>query len=164
MMNINQKLTDMKHCKLIPALLILLVLASGCDTVRSWLGKPTSADIEKARLEKAAAEREAARKAAEESAKAAADLASVQPLTQIARYNVVVGAFKNPDNAERLAAKMTKAGETVTKIEFINGFTAISVLNTDDFHAACRKLNATQSSDDLPFDCWIYDANTAKHN
>lgn len=154
----------MKHCKLIPALLILLVIASGCDTVRSWLGKPTSADIEKARLEKDAAAREAARKAAEASAKDTIDLSSAKAVTPIARYNVIVGAFKVPENAERMAERMTKAGETVTKISFNNGFTAVSILNTDDFHAACRKLNTAQSSDDLPYDCWIYDANTAKHN
>lgn len=157
----------MKHCKLIPALLILLLVASGCDTVRSWLGKPTSADIEKARLEKEAAERDAARKAAseaaEESAKKTLDLSKVAVENPICRYNVIVGAFRNSDNAERMAAKMTKMGETVTKISFVNGFTAISILNTEDFHAACRKLNSTQSSDELPFDCWIYDANTAKH-
>lgn len=152
----------MKHCKFLSALLILLITASGCDTVRSILGKPTSKDIEKARLAKEAAEK--ARQDSIALAKALAEQALAgKQLQVICRYNVIVGAFSNPANADKMAARLEGKGETVTKINFSNGMTAISVLNTDDFHAACRKLNSTHQSDDVPYDCWIYDASTAKH-
>lgn len=161
----------MKHCKFLPAVLILLAAATGCDSVRTVLGKPTSADIEKMRLEKEAAEKVQKDSADKAQAVVEKSIAGTPEKEQrgsaasvkICRYNVIVGAFSDAANADRLAEKLTTAGETVTRISFTNGMTAISVLDTDDFHAACRKLNSMVSEDELPYDCWIYDSSTAKH-
>jgi len=152
----------MKHCKFLPALLVLLTVATGCDTIRTLLGKPTSEDIENARLAQEAAEkaRQDSIALAQALAEQAAEAAKVIP---ICRYNVIVGAFAEAANADNFAAKLEQKGETVLKINFKNGLTGISVLNTDDFNAACRKLKATHSTDDVPYDCWIYDATTARH-
>ncbi|MCF0177560.1 MAG: hypothetical protein HUJ90_02955, partial [Bacteroidales bacterium] len=76
-------------------LLCASLLLTGCDTIRSMLGKPTSADIEQMRIEQLAAER-----AARDSVAVAQRTAEEAPVLQQPesdlkyRYYVVLGSFK----------------------------------------------------------------------
>ena len=97
----------MKLSKFIPALLITVIALTGCDSVRSFLGKPTSEDIRKAREEQIKAERALADSARTEVAAAVPEQQTQETAGTIHRYNVVVGSFINPAYAKRLAGPMT---------------------------------------------------------
>lgn len=160
-----------------------MTLLSGCDFLRSALGKPTSKDIEAARaarnavvapapLEVAAdtvadtaSEPTPAGAVAKTAAPAGASGAAAKAAPAVAtapaasaRYSVIVGSFKTPGNADKLAQRLAAEGEKqISKFTLSNGFTVISVLDTDSFRAAKNKLNAVSAAGFLPADCWILD-------
>jgi len=164
----------MKHCKFIPALLILLLVASGCDTIRALLGKPTSEDIERIRQEKLQAA-EKARQDSIEMVRAAEELQRAQEeaqkaleeqaaqVQQVNRYNVMVGVFSKASNAEKMVETLKQLGETAITIEMKNGRIAVSALNTDDRGAAEKKAKELNNCKKASFSCWIYDSKTEKH-
>lgn len=145
-------------------------LLSGCDFLRCALGKPTSKDIEAARAARTAVvapapvEAEADTSAAkvvapaDVPAPASSESAAKAAPAATARYSVIVGSFRKPVNADRLADRLAGAGEKeISKFTLSNGFTVISVLDTDSFLAARNKLNAISATGLFPADCWILD-------
>ena len=105
----------MKPIRIVTILLAASLLFSGCDFFRSILGKPTSKEIEAARIEQEAAGgcqkglhsqgRRAARLAAE---------AAAHPV--YSNYYVIMGCYKVPANAQRLKAKLEAKGYDVTEL------------------------------------------------
>lgn len=119
------------------------IILTSCDTVRSILGKPTSADLEKLRQEQLAREkavRDSIAQAREEAARLEAEKAAE---VQIKHYYVVVGSFSVPENAERCSEKMEKNGFEVKRFKFRNGLNVVSILGTDNLrqaYADCEKV------------------------
>lgn len=147
--------------------MISIVLLSGCDFVRSILGKPTSKDLEALRLE--ILEREKAQKDSIEMAKAAlleqqlAQEAANQATQLAGRFFVMVGSFKVHDNAEKFNKQLQERGYTTTIFNFKNGFEAVAIFGTDNVHEAYNKMEATMEEAFCPYDIWVYDSATNKH-
>ena len=96
----------MKILKIVPAILIVLTLATGCDLFRSILGKPTSKDIAALRAQQL--QKELIIKARKDSLLkvAAADREkAIEKVDESALkdgYYVIMGSFKVKSNADRM--------------------------------------------------------------
>ena len=180
----------MKPIRLFTLLLASVLLFSGCDRIRSMMGKPTSSDLERLRVEKEAqqkAERDsiarveealavdsvvventpaikepAAKPAAKPVAKPAAKT-TFQPAEGLHRYSVIVGSYVKEYNVRAMTRRMEKRGETVLIIPFKSGFTGVAVLTTDDYQAARAKRTEVLGSGAVPSDTWIYDSAWGRH-
>ena len=169
----------MKPIRIFTLLLAAVLLFSGCDRVRSMMGKPTSQDLERLRVEKEAqekAERDSIARAEEtalDTVAAAAPEASTPvakavpaasaPAGNLLRYSVVVGSYVKDYNVRAMTRRMEKRGETVTVIPFKSGFTGVAVLSTDNYAEARAKLRQVLASGAVPSDTWIYDTAWARH-
>lgn len=158
-------------------LLILLSLSlCSCDLFRKIAGRPTSADIEKKRSalemeQKAHNDRLDSLKLVQtqiSDSLAALDsirmqgssIVEARQLTDQEKsmlpysYYVIVGAFGNPENAERFAAQASDAGYPSTLIRYRNGFTAVGVCPSDRIVDAYESLKSVRESGFCP-DAWI---------
>jgi len=156
------------------SLLILAVafMVSGCDFFRSMVGRPTSAELDALRLEAAAkAERQ---RQVEDSLKAVemaavqtekpAPVETLEPVTDSdQRYQVVLGSFKVPENAERFIDFLKENGYTPKCLKFRNGYKVISAYRSDDFYQAVKVMKETLEYDFCPEDVWIYDLKQHLH-
>ena len=122
----------MKKFAFVPLAICVLLALTGCDFMRKLGGRPTSEDIERARVEKLLAE-EAALKASLDSLKAEKQSVqdSIDALEQFVqqggtvlnpsklgglyttklqyKYYVIIGAFRARSNAEALFSKIGRA-------------------------------------------------------
>lgn len=164
--NLN-KLLNMRIVKLIMTLMAAAVLLTGCDFFRSLVGKPTSEDIERMRLE---AQEQARMKREQDSlnklraleleqARAAAE----NSLENAGRYHVILGSFKVEGNAEKMYAMLEKNGYKPRVIEFNNGFEAVSVAAYNDYREAIKAMQDVMEYQFCPEDVWIYDVNQNMH-
>ncbi len=158
-------------------LLILLSLSlCSCDLFRKIAGRPTSDDIEKKRSalemeQKAHNDRLDSLKLVQtqiSDSLAALDsirmqgssIVEARQLTDQEKsrlpysYYVIVGAFGNPENAERFAAQASDAGYPSTLIRYRNGFTAVGVCPSDRIVDAYESLKSVRESGFCP-DAWI---------
>ena len=166
----------MKPIRIFALLLTAVLLFSGCDRIRSMMGKPTSSDLERIRVEKEAqqkAERDSIARA-EEAAALEAQAAEAAPVKTPAmapkvstgnlhRYCVIVGSYVKEYNVKAMTAKMEKAGEQPFVIPFKTGFTGVAVYTTDNFRGAYRKLTQIIATGTVPSDTWIYDTAWGRH-
>lgn len=163
--------------------LTVVMLATGCDFVRTLAGRPTSAQLEQIRRERIAAEEarhqavldsmERAQKALEE-AMAAREQELLDSLTQArgtvlnpsklgglfttkldSKYFIVVGAFRNRSFAERKLTECNAAGYTATIISFRNGLMAVAVCPSDNLEETLKTLKQLRGTDVCPQDGWI---------
>ncbi len=165
----------MKKCMV--AIMLSVLVFTGCDSFRRLAGRPTSADIEAKRQEIEV--EEAAHQARLDSLrriqKAMADSlelldeikaskimilsrANVKGLTASelsSRYYVVVGTFSSPDNAGLLAEKAAAAGYAPALIPFRNGFTAVGLDGTDKMASAWATLGKVKGEAFCPVDVWV---------
>ncbi len=168
---------------LILALALACLLVSSCDFVRRLAGRPTSAQVERIRLERLW-EEEARHQAVLDSMEqvkkhladsiAAREAYLLDSLSQAkgtvlnpakmgglfttkleAKYCIVVGAFRNRAYAERKLTKCNEAGYTATIISFRNGLLAVSVCPSDDLNEVLRKLRELRGKGICPEDSWI---------
>ena len=100
--------------------LAALLCSGGCDMFRKIAGRPVSSEIEAV---KAAAEAEKA------AARKADSLAIVA--VRIPAYHVVVGSFKNMDNAGTLLEKVLASGYPASILRLGNGYAAVIVCPSD---------------------------------
>ena len=149
------------------ALIILAQALCGCDMVRSIMGRPTSADIERMKAEKLALEKQ---KAAERDSieRAAADsvaLATAAKASDIlnCRYYVVAGAFLVPENADKYTERLRKSGYEVTRFKFKNGFSAVALFGSDDMASARKQMNTFMEGPLAAWDVWVYDTAEQLH-
>lgn len=148
-------------------------MVSGCDFFRSVLGKPTSKDIERMRVEAEIAERKAEedRLKAEQEAIALAEaqrkLEEAEALKQAQlereRYYVIYGSFKHEGNADKLYARLANEGHKPRKIRFRNGFTLIATNAFENEQDAMRELYRMRDDYRNPYDMWVYDKRQGRH-
>lgn len=159
----------MKMAKLMAgatALILLTQALCGCDMVRSIMGRPTSADIERMKAEKLASEKQ---KAAERDSieRAAADSAALAAAASKAadvlncRYYVIAGAFLVPENADKYTERLRKSGYEVTRFKFKSGFSAVALFGSDDMASAKKQMDTFMEGPLAAWDVWVYD--TAEH-
>ena len=155
--------------KIVLTALVATLLCTGCDLIRSSLGKPTSADIERIRGEKAAREQavrdsiaaveaEKARIAAEEEAARAAAEAAV-----VKRYYAVAGAFKEDAGAQVYIDKLVENGFKVRTFDFKSGLKVVCIDGTDDIAQARADLARLKALKIAPSDPWIYNTDNKLH-
>lgn len=164
-------------CLIISSLLISSALLTGCDFVRSALGRPTSADIEAKRqviLEenRLAAEEKAKAEAAEKYSRdslAALDsfagrgtqmkLRSALPATIVSahelRYCIIAGAFGTPSNAEKLQSDLEEKGFKAGILVYKSGIRAVGVTPTDDIVELYNSYDRLVGENIIPADAWI---------
>ena len=164
-------------CLIISSLLISSALLTGCDFVRSALGRPTSADIEAKRqviLEenRMAAEEKAKAEAAEKYSRdslAALDsfagrgtqmkLRSALPATIVSapelRYCIIAGAFGTPSNAEKLQSDLEEKGFKAGILVYKSGIRAVGVTPTDDIVELYNSYDRLVGENIIPADAWI---------
>ena len=134
--------------------LAALLCSGGCDMFRKIAGRPVSSEIEAvkaaAEAEKAAARKAdslaivAARKARADSAAAVKLLDSLKVNVihssamggaisdvRIPAYHIVVGSFKNMDNAGTLLEKVLASGYPASILRLGNGYAAVIVCPSD---------------------------------
>lgn len=145
--------------------MISMLLLSGCDFVRSILGKPTSKELEQIRLEAQAAAEAAKRDslARAEAALAQAQLELERAKQPQGRYFVMAGSFKVHDNAVKFDEFLKNKGFNTTIFNFKNGFEAVAIFGTDNVHEAYNKMEATMEEAFCPYDIWVYDSETSLH-
>ena len=169
----------MKPTRLFTLILAAAVLFSGCDRIRSMMGKPTSSDLERLRVEKEAQEkalRDSIARAEEALAvdtvavpapeKPAAAKPAAKPAASsgnLPRYSVIVGSYIKDYNVRAMTRRMEKLGETVTVIPFKSGFTGVAVFTTDDLAEARAKRKQILAGGEVPSDTWIYDTAWGRH-
>lgn len=183
----------MKVCRIIALTALIIALLTGCDAVRSALGKPTSKDIAELRLQKARMQHTGDSLAVEmgalpdsldnldiaDTSGAVAEAAPVNltsqaeiPQEQAAEaeetpseglasgYYVVLGSFKNEDNAQYYYNSLSASGADVHLVKMKNGFTAVMICHGSTYDEAYSKMLEFYSDKKRPEDIWIY--NTAK--
>ena len=168
----------MKNFAFIPLALCILLSVTGCDFMRKLGGRPTSEDIERARVEKLLAQ-EAALKASLDSLKAekqsvqdsidALELFVQQGGTVLNpsklgglyttklqyKYYVIIGAFRTRSNAEALFTKAETAGYKPVLISFRNGLLAVGLTPADECRNAMEMIKSIKQEPFCPADVWI---------
>ena len=168
----------MKKFAFIPLALCVLLAVTGCDFMRKLGGRPTSEDIEKARVEKLLAQ-EAALKASLDLLKAekqsvqdsidALELFVQQGGTVLNpsklgglyttklqyKYYVIIGAFRTRSNAEALFNKAESAGYRPVLISFRNGLLAVGLSPADECSNAMEMIKSIRQEPFCPADVWI---------
>ncbi len=159
-----------KLVKFLPALLVAVLLLTGCDFFRALVGKPTSEDIERMKQEAAAKARkqrelDSLNKArALELERARIEAENAYLLDESAgRYHVIIGSFKVENNAARFLERLEKDGYTPRKFKFNNGFDLVSVGVYDNYREALKAMNDVLEYDRCPEDVWVYDINQNLH-
>ena len=194
----------MKILRFIALAILSITLLSGCDAIRSALGKPTSKDIAALRAQKSrmlrtgdslavemgalpdlpdGAGEETAGISADSTgsaaAEAAADTTALQrdttagqdepavteepeerPAGLASGYYVVLGSFKNEDNAQYYYNSLSASGAEVHLVKMKNGFTAVMICHGSTYEESYSKMLDFYSDKKKPEDIWIY--NTAK--
>lgn len=159
-------------------MLPVVLVATGCDFFRRIAGRPTSEDIavmaENIRIEEETlAAREdslkavAARRADSLATAAALDSLShlkVLPTTKVKgvadagnvpRYSIIIGAFSDSGNAERLASQVSSLGFPAKSIKFGNSFTGVGLCGTDNPVDLLDSYNKVLRQDFCPSAVWI---------
>lgn len=165
----------------ISALLITLLLSSGCDMFRSMIGRPTSEDIADMRAELLArvtaerARKDSVERATLEQADATRIAAALDSLNAMkgylrkpsslggltngvvpsSKYYIVVGSYLDRTNAVRYSEKLTSDGFPAEAISFRNGFTAVGVCPTDNPSEILASLRKVRKEKFCPKEVWI---------
>lgn len=160
--------------------LVAMCSLTGCDFFRELAGRPTSEDIEELRLEKLRVEEErlqASLAKLEQEKKAVAD--SIEAMKFIrqqsgtllnpsalgglyttrleARYCVIVGAFEQRSNAERLHKEASEKGYSPLLISFRSGLIAVGIGPADSLPEVMQTLRKVKEETFCPDDVWILD-------
>lgn len=162
----------------VAALAICAALSiSGCDFVRGIAGRPTSAEVEALRSEKAAMEARAAEeKAAAEALEAArqADAEAMEAFTAEGRtfrkvsemkglvgsslksgYYFIVGSFSMSSNAERVAAQLASKGYGSELIPYSNGLVAVGAAPSGSIGELYEAYGKLRNEEFFPKESWI---------
>ena len=200
----------MKLYRILALTALSAIFLTGCDAVRSALGKPTSKDIAELRAQKAQMQRtgdslavemgalpDSLEAGGEEIAEAYVDTAAALSLVSVpaedapeetvslpaedeqpvpeaeeeeseeeapaglaSGYYVVLGSFKNEDNAKYYYNSLSASGADVHLVKMKNGFTAVMICHGNTYEEAYSKMIDFYSDKKKPEDIWIY--NTAK--
>lgn len=151
---------------------------TGCDFFRKMAGRPTSEEIEAMRVEKLKAEEARLQasllqlqkeKQAMEDSIEALKLIRQQEGTLLnpsalgglfttkleARYCVIIGAFNQRSNAERLLKEASSKGYSPSLISFRNGLTAVGLCPSETLQEAMQAVRKVRDEAFCPDDVWI---------
>ena len=168
----------MNKCVLSVLLVSLMLALTGCDFMRKLAGRPTSEDIEKARVEILLAQESALKqsldslkqeKQAVQDSIDALELFVQQGGTVLNpsklgglyttklqyRYYVIIGAFRTRSNAEALLMKAETAGYKPALISFRNGLLAVGLCPVDECGSAVEMVKKIRQESFCPSDVWI---------
>lgn len=161
------------------SLVVAVAMLSGCDLFRRIAGRPTSSDIEGMRVEIIEAEQLAAREAFVADSLRKVEESRVDTLAVLdsirgevnmygpsrlggadksvlnRQYYIVIGAFKDKSNADRLASKVTEAGYPATVIPFKNGMNVVGICPTDDVKTVHDCLKEVKRESFCPKEAWV---------
>ena len=151
----------MKSIKIFFVLLCILPSLTSCDYIRRSLGKPTSEDINRIRLEQVVLEQARADSIARVQAVAdSIKAAEAQSLTM--RYYIVVGSFKVDGNAQSLAEKLQVQGYDAMIMDFFKGMKSVAISGSNDKDAIDQELSRLKSDPDFKYDTVIFDTESGK--
>lgn len=159
---------------------VALFTLTGCDFFRSLAGRPTSEDIEEMRIEKLRVEEERLQadllklqqeKQAVEDSLEALKLIRQQEGTLLnpsalgglfttrleSRYCVILGAFSQRSNAERLHKIVSEKDYAPLLISFRNGLIAVGVCPVNSLQEAMQCIRKVREESFCPADVWILD-------
>ena len=159
----------MKTLKIVPILLIASMLLTGCDFFRSIVGKPTSKELEKMRLEEIARQKKQRQLDSIQKAQALLEQEMAQAANSnlldenAGRYHLIFGSYKVEGNAEKMKALLEKKGYEPHIFLFNNGFEVVSAKVFDNYQEALKELNKALEFDICPEDIWVYDINQNLH-
>lgn len=167
----------------VSCLVIAIFTLDGCDVLRKIAGRPTSADLDLIRIEileeeSAAAAEEARQKAYEDSVELArqsalrsqelldslrssgsvitpAKLGGLDTSALDGEYYIIIGAFKNESNAQRLADKVLAAGYPAQVIRLKTGMNAVGICESDDAETVSRWLKKVRHEPFCPKEAWV---------
>ncbi len=161
---------------------IMLVSLTGCDFLRAVAGRPMDKDIEEKRLAIMRAEDQALqrrldsirlveRKHVDDSLAAAAALESLKVSgvmmngpariggisgTELdCRYHIIVGAFRDKVNAEKLLKKVSDKGYESVLITCRSGMTVVGVCPSDDMVTVEKTYRKLVEEPFCPKEAWI---------
>ena len=157
----------MKTLKFLTIALVALLTLSSCDAVRSFFGKPTSRELSAMTETQVSETQIPAAEPIDEVQQPEAESQSEPIKSNVdelpSRFYVIVGAFKDHSNADKLSARMQKEKYEVTEIYFKDGFKAVALYPSDSYKQALDRLNTLWDIDYLPYDLWVYDTTTHVH-
>lgn len=159
-------------------LLVMTFLLTGCDFMRKMAGRPTSEDIEKARVavlmaEEARLQEELdslriAKQAVQDSIGALeqfrqqggtvlnpAAMGGLFTTCLEHRYYVIIGAFRSRSNAERLMKMAEATDYKPVMISFRNGLMAVGLCPVDEKVSAIEAVARVRKEEFCPADVWI---------
>ena len=158
----------MKLFRYIFVVLATAMLLQGCDMVRGGLGLPTSKDIEHMKqellekeqqelvkqqeLERAAFVEDSIRQAQQEQ----------QPV-QVKGYHVIIGSFKDYNNARQLADFVASKGYSPIQIPLKNGYMMVSLGQMETLSAAVKLMEKIEQNEECPYDVWVYSSRQKLH-
>lgn len=151
---------------------------TGCDFFRKMAGRPTSEEletmrveklrIEEARLQASLVELQKEKQAVEDSIEAMklirqqqgtllnpATLGGLFTTKLEAKYCVVIGAFRQRSNAERLLHAASEKGYSPSLISFRNGLIAVGLCPVDTPQQAWQAMKKVKGEAFCPDDVWI---------
>lgn len=136
-----------------------LMILSGCDSIRSMFGMPTSKEIKEKKALMAQAEALKAKRVADSLALEAAKadsirLASEKPKVEPDyKYYVTVGALRKSFNVKRMVARYESRSYKVTVLPQGNGLNIVSVGGSNSFSEAVRLLREVKKYEP---EVWIF--------
>ncbi len=156
----------MKTLKLISIAAVSVMLFTGCDFFRSIIGKPTSKEIERMKIEaqlqaKKQKEIDSLNKINEQIALEEASKATINE--ENGRFYVVLGSFKVVENANKMFTLLEKNGYKPITIKFKNGYEVVSVAGFNNYGQAKQELAKLLEYEYCPEDIWIYDIRQNLH-
>lgn len=158
---------------------IAVTLVTGCDFLRTVVGRPTSADIA---AKKMIVDKELSSKISASDTLAAAPSidtvaaresieradVSIRRSSQITdavrsslghRYFIVVGSFSSIENARKLSTLAANKGYASSLISCKNGFTAVGLAPSDNLADIYAALARVKNESFCPSDVWVLDIN-----
>ena len=175
----NVKIFDGMRHDVTLLLAVLMMTVTSCDFMRVLAGRPTSKDIEDKRLEIIKAE-EAALQARldsirlKEEKKVADSLAAMESFASAgvviagperlgglvaeelpSRYYVIAGAFKDRNNAQKLADEAAAKGYKSTLLDCTRGMVAVGLCPSANVAQAGSAYAALKSEPFFPKDAWV---------
>lgn len=155
----------MKAFRLISVLLVAVTMLSSCDFFRSLVGKPTSKDLERMRIEAQAKKQRQLDSLNKVKADSLAALAALEAEKNALkdRFYVILGSFKEPGNAVRMNEFLQKNNYTPRNIKFKNGFELVSASSTNNLQEALRIADELMGYEYCPEDVWVYDVKQELH-
>jgi len=152
----------MRKLAIILSFSVLLCLVSSCDFLRRISGRPTSDEIaaKKTLIQERAAKAAQEAGQARDSVLAAINdsLVATDPLPASPdnwRYSVVVGSFREEDNAQKMLGKVYERGYRGFVVKMNNGLCAVCLCPTNDEKEAEVSLESLKKEPFCPGGAWI---------